>query len=66
MNSLLARLFLASMTLVAVGCGGNKELPPSTEAVNRPPEDAMQKAMKESMEKGGRPSGAVPTEAPGK
>lgn len=54
------------MTFVAVGCGGNKELPPSTEAVNRPPEDAMQKAMKESMERGGRTSGDVPAEAPGK
>lgn len=66
MNSRLARLFLASMTFVAVGCGGNKELPPSTEAVNRLPEDAMQKAMKESMEKGGRTSEDVPAEAPGK
>ena len=66
MNSLLARLFLTSMTFVAVGCGGNKELPPSTEAVNRPPEDAMQKAMKESMERGGRKSGDVPAEVPGK
>ncbi|MDA1229433.1 MAG: hypothetical protein O2856_01540 [Planctomycetota bacterium] len=65
MNSLLARLFLTSMTFVAVGCGGNKELPPSTEAVNRPSEDAMQNTMKESMERGGR-SGEIPAAAPGK
>lgn len=66
MNSLLVRLFLMSMTFVAVGCGGTKELPPSTEAVNRLPEDAMQNAMKESMERGGRKSGEIPKEAPGK
>ena len=66
MNSFVARLFLTALAIVTVGCGGTKELAPSTEPVNRPPEDAMQKAMKESMDKGGnRPGAELPKTVPG-
>ena len=65
MNSLQVGLLLTSLTFLAAGCGGNKELPASTEEVNRPSEDAMQNAMKQSMERGGR-SGEIPKTAPGK
>ena len=65
MKLLVARILLTSLTISAFGCGDG-ELPPTTEEVKRPPEDAMQKAMKESMEKGGRKGEDIPATAPGK
>ena len=65
MKLLVARILLTSLTISAFGCGEG-ELPPTTEEVKRPSEDAMQKAMKESMEKGGRQGTDIPASAPGK
>ena len=65
MKLLVARILLTSLTFSAFGCSDG-ELPPTTEEVKRPPEDAMQNAMKESMEKGGRQGTDIPASAPGK